>query len=116
MTKWKTVAIRVSEEQEQDIIERAFQSKMSKNEYIKARLFEDNDNKEKQITEYEKILISSSVKSFWMSQNIPILVKDAIEKKDTTKRVNKFLKLADKFLVEKGFKTQEEFDKLYNNK
>ena len=86
---------------------------MSVSEYIKTRLFEDADNKEKQINNYEKILISSSVKSFWILQNIQYIMQDTLNKKKS-KSIKKSLENADQFLVEEGFKTKKEFDKLYN--
>jgi len=114
MKKEKLVPIsfKVTAEEKALITEKAFQSNMTLSEYIKIRLLEDRDSLGTKLTEYEKLQISCSLKSFYFLQEIINLSSNL----KNTDRIKITTQKADEFLVEKGFKTQEEFDKLYNNK
>jgi hypothetical protein len=103
------ISFKATEEEKAQITKKAFESNMSISEYIKCRLLEDGDKDEVKLTEYEKLQLACSLKSFYFLQEI-INPKMNLNNKDKIKKIS--LK-ADKYLVEQGFKTQEEFDKLY---
>jgi hypothetical protein len=105
-TNWKTIATAVTEHEKKIIQQKAFQSNMTLSEYMKTRLLGDSDSLEVKLTQHEKDIMTVNIKCFYM------LSKLVLRKKDIN--LENILKEADDFLVEKKYKTQEEFDKLYN--
>jgi hypothetical protein len=108
--KKSLIGFRATEEEKNIIKNKAFQSNMSISDYIKCRLLEDGDKDEIKLTDYEKLQITCSIKSFFLLQEMI----NPTKKLENINRIRSSVKQADKFLVEQGFKTQEEFDKLYN--
>lgn len=104
------ISFKATLEEKAEITRQAFESNMSISDYIKCRLLEDTDKEQTKLTEYEKLQISCSLKSFYLLQEV---INSSKNLKDTD-RIKKITKSADEYLVEEGFKTKKEFDKLYN--
>ena len=107
---YQTIGIALLPEQKKIVQEKAFQSNMTVSEYIKARIFEDKDVSKKNINQYEKDIMSVSIKIFFLLQSF---IKN--QKNYKSKEIENLFKEAEEFLVEKNYKTQEEFDKLYHS-
>ena len=66
---YQTIGIALLPEQKKIVQEKAFQSNMTVSEYIKARIFEDKDVSKKNINQYEKDMMSVSIKIFFLIQS-----------------------------------------------
>ena len=105
------IGFKTTIEEKAEITHKAFESNMSISNYIKYRLLEDVDKEQTKLTEYEKLQIACSLKTFYLLQEIINPSKNL----KNIDRIKKIVKEADKCLVKEGFKTKEDFNKLYKN-
>ena len=103
----KAITFKVSEEESKILDQEAQENGMTRSQYIKARLFEDNIDRNqlnsKNLSDYEKDLISSSKKAF----NLIYLVAESLVSKEKAQDI---VERADKILIEKGYKNSQKKD------
>ena len=106
MQKTSILSCRVTEEQQQQIDIEAGECGMSRNEYIIARLFIDQDQKpRKRIDSFERDLITVTTTNF-------MILQELAKGKITDQQLTKARTAADRLLIEKGYKklnTEVEF-------
>lgn len=97
MEKTAVLSCRVTEDQQREIDQNAGECGMTRNEYITARLFVDQDPEPRIVSSFDKDLITVVTTNFMMLQAI---AQETISEGQLTKA----RLAADRLLIEKGYK------------